>query len=108
VSARAKSFQGGTFDGRYVYMAPASDSVLVRYDTTQAFSATTSWSTFDLGQLGLITTGNGYGNGWGGVAFDGEYVYFAPNQSAFVDNAVALRFKAKTPASLSAFTPSFF
>jgi len=72
-------FDGGVFDGRYVYFIPYFDNgkhfhgVMLRYDTTGAFADPESWSAHDAGRVdGLFTTG------FNGAAFDGRYIYCAP------------------------------
>jgi hypothetical protein len=88
----ATGFNSGVFDGRYVYLIPSIDqnrapppahSLLVRYDTTAAFGAATSWQTVDVTTL---TTSYNYANGRGfsGGAFDGRYLYLVPALSPFV------------------------
>src|ERR1700690_2478513 len=53
------AFQGTTFDGRYVYFAPAifgasaNGSLITRYDTQADFTTPSSWSTFDLAAVDL-------------------------------------------------------
>ncbi len=74
----AKGIQGGTFDGRYIYLAPAFGSVVTRYDTTAPFATASSWSNFDVSVL------PGSPKQFFGTAFDGTYVYFAPNASGLV------------------------
>jgi hypothetical protein len=72
-------FSGATFDGRYVYMAPASlmpDSLgfLLRYDTkADDFTDEDAITTFDM------TTVNSSISSFTDAAFDGRYVYFAPS-----------------------------
>jgi hypothetical protein len=75
-------FQGATFDGRYVYFAPAQgtgigevNSVL-RYDPQGTFEAKSSWQPFDLRTLGL--TDGGTATSFTGAIYDGNYVYFVP------------------------------
>jgi hypothetical protein len=76
-SVNAPGFTGAVFDGRYVYLVPDLDnrghpgSVVPRYDTSAAFTATNAWSSFDVAMLGA-------GGGFAGGAFDGRYVYFVP------------------------------
>ncbi len=83
------SYQGGGFDGRYVYFAPGSvdknsphydkankgrDSGLVlRYDTQKPFDRKSSYETFNAGNTGGLRTRD-----FDGVVFDGQYVYFVP------------------------------
>jgi hypothetical protein len=72
-SAAATGFAGAAFDGRYVYLVPSGNSVVMRYDPQSAFDAGTSWTPFDLG------AGSG---GFGGAVFDGRLLYFVPNSNA--------------------------
>ena len=57
VNSNSKGFDGGTFDGRYVYLAPnnngASFGQITRYDTTLSFTTTSSYATFDT--TGFVT-----------------------------------------------------
>jgi hypothetical protein len=69
VSAKSRSFLGGTFDGHHVYLAPSSGSLVTRYDIRVPFEQSSSWSTFDAALGGVNTAG-------GGAAFDGQFVYF--------------------------------
>jgi hypothetical protein len=95
-SLGAQGFGAVGFDGRYLYFAPLSGGVLARYDTTASFSSAASWTSFD-------TTSVGNGGPIRGVAFDGRYLYFVPGAGA------ALRFDAKTPASIPpGYSGSFF
>ena len=79
---QAKGYNGGLFDGRYVYFVPEKyvdsdcchDGNVLRYDTTREFSDLTSWALFDPGAHGIGLTPDGYM----GAAFDGKRVYFAP------------------------------
>ena len=76
VNPGAIGFQGGVFDGRYLYLVPyrdpGPDGIVARYDTQSAFNALGSWATFDLSFF------NAAANGFAGGTFDGRYVYFVP------------------------------
>jgi hypothetical protein len=74
------SFNGGAFDGRFVYYMPGYNNggEVLRYDTLSPFTAPCSWSAFDLAQQNAQL-----GTFFGGV-FDGHYVYFAPTRSMVV------------------------
>jgi hypothetical protein len=77
-----KGYYGGVFDGRYVYFVARNDDSsyhgrVLRYDTQNTFSSGSSWSSFDAGNIGGLST-KGY---FGGV-FDGRYVYFVPNRDS--------------------------
>ena len=77
VNPKAQRFNGGTFDGRYLYMAPAGGTkegergFAARYDTQASFEETSSWSTFDTTML------DPWAFEFAGAVFDGRYVYFA-------------------------------
>jgi hypothetical protein len=91
VNASALGFTGGVFDGHYVYLTPYANGIAnnggyspfaARYDTfdtTQGFTASSSWTTFEVDQV------NGDGYGFIGAAFDGTYVYLVP----FAETSVA-------------------
>jgi hypothetical protein len=69
----AGDFQGGTFDGRFVYYVPAGNGLIVRFDTTHAFNDGSAWSTFD------ATTLSSSAQKFSSAVFDGRYVYFIPH-----------------------------
>lgn len=83
----ARGFQGGVFDGRYVYFVPninsgGFDALVERYDTLSSFGS--AFQTFD------VTTASDAGvGGFVGGAFDGRYVYFVPNDNGATDGVVA-------------------
>lgn len=71
-------YDGGMFDGRFVYFVPYYDnqghfhSVVLRYDTHGNFRDPQSWSATDATRTdGLYTLGYNAG------AFDGRFLYFA-------------------------------
>ena len=95
-------YQGGIFDGRYVYFVPyhtgGTQGEVLRYDTTSNFESLISWSTFNASTgIGWFASGTcmigelcqlhrvesyGVGNdpvGFEGAVFDGRYVYFVPH-----------------------------
>ena len=62
-------FDGGAFDGRYIYLVPLYGLFAVRYDTQGAFDNSGSWEGFDGGQVGM---------GWNvGAVFDGRHLYYS-------------------------------
>lgn len=84
----AIGFQGGGFDGRYVYYAGFDDgtgSTMARYDTTKAFTSGSSWSIFDVGTVdGGLSASQADASpvvrgGYVGMGFDGRFMYFAPS-----------------------------
>ncbi len=78
VGVAQRSFTTSVFDGRYLYFAPGYDgfsnpqSQIARYDTQAAWTSASSWTTFDVSRV------NAAAKELGGAAFDGRYIYFAP------------------------------
>ena len=67
-------FESGTFDGRYLYFAPRTSNVFLRYDTIEPLkNGTNGFETYPLKEI-LNTT---YGE-YGSCVFDGRYVYYIP------------------------------
>ena len=64
----AACFDGGAFDGRYVYFVPLYSGVAVRYDTSKPFGAAHAWEAYD-------AKPHGYQLAVGAV-FDGTYLYY--------------------------------
>ncbi len=83
-------YQGVAFDGRYVYFAPSANifpGSIQRYDTQGAFTAQLSWTAFD------PTTINASSTSFGGIVFDGRYLYFVPSApTAQAGQSVVLRY----------------
>jgi hypothetical protein len=82
----ATGFDGGTFDGRYVYFSPYATNegstfsgVALRYDTLNNFGSGTAWQSFD-----ASSTGGPLAVGYRGAAFDGRFVYYAPERNDIV------------------------
>ena len=74
-----RGFVSGTFDGRYIYLAPyqldwtAYNGTMVRYDTQQPFKDLTSWETFvSHEQLALLS------RGFHSAAVTDDFIYFVP------------------------------
>ena len=87
------SYQGGAFDGRYVYFAPGYETgkgvcgKVLRYDTRGDFDDPASYAIHDAsGTDGLDT------QCFDGAVFDGRYVYFAP-----LDRRAVLRYDTQRP-----------
>jgi hypothetical protein len=71
------AYVGGAFDGRYAYFVPNCtyeywNGLVLRYDSQGTFADKASWSLFDTQTLDYDA------GGFIGVAFDGQYLYFAP------------------------------
>jgi hypothetical protein len=107
VDADAKGFARAAFDGRYVsfaqiYTQPNGKAPMARFDTQGSFTSAASWTTIDLAQFATPQAFSGAG----GFAFDGRYMYIAPNID---DETSALRFDVRTPPALPpSYKGSFF
>jgi hypothetical protein len=102
-----QAFQGGTFDGRYVYFAPylgpgpsGFGGVVVRYDTQAPFGDAASWSAFD------VSTVNARGAGFQGALFDGRYVYLVPYYDG-AEDGVLCRYDTSAPFAAAASWEAF-
>jgi len=104
--AIGNGYRGGTFDGRYVYLTPTQaesngaaaqnyDTVAARYDSQGNFSSAESWSSFNLTQKS--GTADLTVPGYRGAAFDGRYVYFAPNAVGDTASGNATRYDTQAP-----------
>lgn len=82
-SAPDAAFRDISFDGRYVYFAPANVLTMTRYDTAGSFLSITSWE-----QVAVSSAQGGVSSGsfeFGGISFDGRYMYYIPiNGDTFV------------------------
>jgi hypothetical protein len=84
------TFSGGTFDGRYVYLAPW-EGPAGRYDTHASFKGLDSWESFDIATLSEAgAAGSLYY--CAGAAFDGHNVYFVPNNYGLPDDVIFAEF----------------
>jgi hypothetical protein len=91
VNTLARDFQGGVFDGRYVYFSPLTSGTITRYDTQGSFVAMASWSTFDTSTLGANA------QAFNGAVYDGRYVYFVPFHSPGAYDGLIVRYDTATP-----------
>jgi hypothetical protein len=78
-------FNGGAFDGRYLYLAPTSTAA-ARYDTRGQFTDASSWSMFDLSRVSFAATS------YRGAVFDGRHVYFGPRGPGPAGEVPVLRY----------------
>ncbi|HEY1697232.1 MAG TPA: hypothetical protein VGG39_33960 [Polyangiaceae bacterium] len=76
VNANAHGFIGGTFDGRFLYLAPYDDGTIARFDTHATFNSTAAWSFFDATVLSPDA------QGFAGALFDGRFVYMVPQRGS--------------------------
>src|SRR5262249_15598737 len=107
-SLHVSAYQGGVFDGRYIYFVPTyigagSGGVVLRYDTQSPFSTSSSWHAYDAG-----TTSGLNSKGYVGAVFDGHYIYFVPYYGGGgFSHGVVLRYDTQasftTPSSWSAY-----
>jgi len=85
-------YQGGAFDGRYVYFVPTfNGGTLARYDTHAPFTLATSWAHLDLKTIDTRGQAEaGVATSFSGALFDGRYLYLAPfeNQPGHVGLAL--------------------
>ena len=72
-------FDGGAFDGRYIYFVPLANSVALRYDTHRHFDDEASWQALDAKPLGMGMCV--------GAVFDGRFLYYVP-----YDNSKLVRY----------------
>ncbi len=89
INGNAVGFTGAAFDGRYVYYTEyyngsAYYAAIARYDTTQPFTSSSSWSVMD---VTANVSGNCRGFYSGGI-FDGKYIYFSPYYNGAYDGVV--------------------
>ncbi len=90
VNSNAYAFDGGTFDGTYLYLTIYKSSApcpLLRYEVAKPFRQPSSWSSFDTSVLGAC--------GMRGSAFDGRYSYFVPHYGPSGFNGKMLRYDTR-------------
>jgi hypothetical protein len=81
VNGIAVEYTGAAFDGRYVYLVPRAQGIVVRFDTRAALIGNVSaWSTYDLTRL---VTNDAAAFDFTGAAFDGRFVYLIPVGNGF-------------------------
>ena len=70
-------FFGAVFDGRYIYFVPNFVNeyayTVGRYDTSQSYFSSGSYTTFDLSTISTFS------RGFSGGLYDGRYIYFLGN-----------------------------
>jgi hypothetical protein len=97
VHSNANGFNGGVFDGRFVYFVPYGSSgnsgLVVRYDTSKSFDLNSSYSDFNL----QIVHSNA--NGFNGGVFDGRFIYYFPSYTAYI--GLVVRYDTSKPFDLN-------
>jgi hypothetical protein len=106
--ASTRGFNGGVYDGRYVYFVPAyngafNHGTIVRYDTTVSFTTSSSFSLFDM-RTTIHTTCRGF---CGGV-FDGRYIYYVPTGKDITKSGTIVRYDTAQPFSSASSYLTFF
>jgi len=110
VNGADAGFCGAVFDGKYVYLVPYQNANgvsgrTVRYDVSSPFTATTSWSDFDL------TTVQPRAAGYCGGIFDGRYIYYVPKLAAgdagLAANGLVARYDTTQPFAAAASWAAF-
>ena len=105
-----KGYVGGVYDGRYLYFAPFGYTPfghgrVLRYDTKGDFKTASSWSAYNAGSTEGLNT-----QGYYGLTFDGQYVYFVPFHDGKSFHGRVLRYNTrgdfKTASSWSAYDAS--
>jgi hypothetical protein len=91
VTGNPQEFAGGTFDGRYVVLAPYQTGFAVQFDTQAPFGDKGSWSSYDVSSV------SGGSTGFFGAGFDGQYTYFTPYSAGTqaTEDGVVVRYDSK-------------
>ncbi len=79
VTTSLRAFDGGVFDGRFVYFVPGTldRPYVLRYDTTLAFGSTASWQLYDFAAFAATTSPAPFH----GAIFDGQHVDLLPGHN---------------------------
>jgi hypothetical protein len=110
-----EGYDGGLFDGRYLYYIPFWDGKdtrlgfhnrLLRYDTLRDYHKDGAWDAVDAGTL----TTPSHPGGFNGGAFDGRHLYFAPwrqnpasgDEADYTPHGIVMRYDSATPGSVFA------
>jgi hypothetical protein len=94
VNGNLVDFQGGTFDGRYIYMMQSQNTnqgYLLRYDTTLPFATGSSYAYINTQAI------NTFSYGFFGSVFDGRYVYFVQNNIGITAGGQITRYDTTLP-----------
>lgn len=97
-----KAFQSCMFDGRYVYYIPYTNTSLVRYDTTQPFDVTASWTS-----INLSSTFNTNWIGYRSAAYDGRYMYMIPDTNLSAPHGYVVRYDTASAFTATASWTSY-
>jgi hypothetical protein len=113
MNADAVGFNGGAYDGRYIYFVPFINNTIgfhgnvTRYDTQKPFGNTASWEILDTTTLdggvsqAQIPPDGGpiHRRGYSGAGFDGRYVYLVPYSISEYGHGWVARFDTREPLS---------
>jgi hypothetical protein len=94
-------YQGGVYDGRYVYFIPQDTSTptetswgrVLRYDTLGSFTNALAWEAYSAAEDGIGEPLKGFGGG----AFDGRYIYCIPYHNSEHQYGEILRYDTRRP-----------
>lgn len=98
------------FDGRYMYMIPwevtfgsvVNTSTILRYDTTQSFTATASWTGYALSSVNTLW------NGFTSAVFDGKYLYMVTySNGSSIYRGLVVRYDTTLPLNETASWTSY-
>ena len=92
-----KGFSGVGSDGEYNYYTPyhngsAYHGIILRQKIFGVFKDASSWEAFDAGSVDGLTTKGYFGNS----IFDGQFMYFTPNNNGSV-SGIVLRYDTTKP-----------
>lgn len=96
-SLNCKGYAGVGSDGEYIYYTPfyngsAYHGIVLRQKIYAVFKEAESWEAYDAGSVdGLITKGF-----FGNPIFDGQFMYFSPNNNGSV-SGIVLRYDTTKP-----------
>lgn len=96
------SYGANCFDGKYIYLFPTyisaaeSSTKILRYDTSQAFEWSGSWTSYDIGAHGSDCIGIS------GASYDGRYVYAITNNNGTNKTGKFIRFDTSLSFSSTA------
>ena len=93
VGINAVGYYGACYDGEHVYFVPYASPAsyhgeVLRLDPKSDFGDPASWASYDAGAHGVGDTPGGYH----GAAFDGQYLYFAPDRNLAGYSGEVLRY----------------
>ena len=100
-SLTCKGYTGVGTDGEYIYYTPfyngsAYHGIVLRQKIYSIFKSSDSWEAYDAGSVDSLTTKGFFGN----PIFDGQFMYFVPNNNGSV-SGIVLRYDTTKPFKTS-------